>query len=161
MSNGAAACLPTPVAVTPREIEHQIGQAVASAATALCQGGMELQEGGRITATTKRAGAMRIYRLHELRQGNPGIDFTAIAHRVWGFCSNISPPIRNFAGSPVPAPRPYPASSLKFLSRSTRWRPTRRRWRTSSTGRMDDWAPLAKSGPHEQPDFAYSPHRGR
>ena len=87
MSNGIAACLPLPEPPPAQPLAAEapgataIGAAMAAAVAALAAAGVELQEGGRITATTRRAGAERIYRLHQLRQGNPGIDFTAIAHR--------------------------------------------------------------------------------
>ena len=73
----------TPVAQSGKpgeSIETAIGAAVASAVTAICQAGEELQHGG-LTATTRRVGAERIYRLHELRQSVPEIDFAATAHR--------------------------------------------------------------------------------
>ena len=59
-------------------IETELGSAVADAAIALCQAGQELQNGG-LTAATRRAGAERIYRLHELRRGMKGADFIAAA----------------------------------------------------------------------------------
>jgi hypothetical protein len=63
---------------TMTQAEIEIGNAVASAVGAMCQAAMELGNGG-LTATTRRVGAERIYRLHEMKRAMPEVDFKILA----------------------------------------------------------------------------------
>jgi hypothetical protein len=62
-------------------IETAIGEAMASAVSAICRAGEELS-GGELTAATRRVGAERIYRLHELQQSAPELDFASVVRRA-------------------------------------------------------------------------------
>jgi hypothetical protein len=81
MPNAAVALSVVPTPATqdvPDGLELSIGKAMAAAASTLCLAGHELKNGG-LTMATRVAGAERIYRLHELRQAAPEIDFETTA----------------------------------------------------------------------------------
>ena len=83
MPNGAAVAhalhlVPEPI-TSPADdkAEIEIGQAVASAATAICQGAAEYMDGG-LTPATREAGGERISKLFFLQEAFAG-DFPAAA----------------------------------------------------------------------------------
>jgi hypothetical protein len=86
MANGCSALPLAPADVTVDEpgisLEAAIGEATASAVTALCQGWMEFESGERLSAATRAAGGERIAKLYMLQQqAGPNLDFAATARR--------------------------------------------------------------------------------
>lgn len=82
MANGTAVrTLERPSAPRPAEGKPdacaEISTAMANAAIAICRGWEELEKSGCLTAATRKAGAERIYRLHELRRGMEDAEFIA------------------------------------------------------------------------------------